>query len=299
MAIFKGSGVAMVTPMKENEDINFEKIEEYVEYHINNGTDALIICGTTGEPSTQDVDEHMDAIACAVQAAKKRIPIIGGCGSNNTRTSEYTSKKCQEVGCDGLLMVTPYYNKATQKGLIEHYTRLAKGVDLPIILYNVPSRTGVNLLPETAVKLAKDCENIVAVKEASGNISQIAKLAALAQDSGCLDIYSGNDDQVAPIMALGGLGVISVLGNIAPKYTHDMVMAYLNGDPATCTKMQLDCLDLINALFCEVNPIPVKTAMNLMGMEAGPLRSPLCEMEPANLERLRKALTDFGIKLVK
>lgn len=299
MAIFKGSGVAMVTPMKENEEINFDKVAELVEFHINNGTDALIICGTTGEPSTQEIGEHMDVVACAVQAAKKRIPIIAGCGSNNTRTSEYTSKKCQENGADGLLMVTPYYNKATQKGLIEHFTRLAKGVDLPIILYNVPGRTGLNLLPETAVTLAKTCENIVAVKEASGNISQIAKLAALAQDSGCLDIYSGNDDQIAPVMSLGGLGVISVLGNIAPKYTHDTVMAYLNGDPATCTKMQLDALDLINTLFCEVNPIPVKTAMNLMGMEVGPLRSPLCEMDPKNVERLRKALTDFGIKVVK
>lgn len=299
MAIFKGSGVAMVTPMKENEEINFDKVAELVEFHINNGTDALIICGTTGEPSTQEIGEHMDVVACAVQAAKKRIPIIAGCGSNNTRTSEYTSKKCQENGADGLLMVTPYYNKATQKGLIEHFTRLAKGVDLPIILYNVPGRTGLNLLPETAVTLAKTCENIVAVKEASGNISQIAKLAALAQDSGCLDIYSGNDDQIAPVMSLGGLGVISVLGNIAPKYTHDTVMAYLNGDPATCTKMQLNALDLINTLFCEVNPIPVKTAMNLMGMEVGPLRSPLCEMDPKNVERLRKALTDFGIKVVK
>ena len=197
MAIFKGAGVAMVTPMKENEDINFDKIEELVEFHINNGTDALIICGTTGEPSTQEVDEHMEVVACAVQAAKKRIPIIAGCGSNNTRTSEFTSRKSQENGADGLLMVTPYYNKATQKGLIEHYTRLAKGVDLPIILYNVPSRTGVNLLPETAVTLGKTCENIVAVKEASGNLSQVAKLAALAQDSGCLDIYSGNDDHVS------------------------------------------------------------------------------------------------------
>ena len=299
MAIFKGAGVAMVTPMKENEDINFDKVEELVEFHINNGTDALIICGTTGEPSTQEVDEHMDVVACAVVAAKKRIPIIAGCGSNNTRTAEYTSRKSQENGADGLLMVTPYYNKATQKGLIDHYTRLAKGVDLPIILYNVPSRTGLNLLPETAVTLAKTCENIVAVKEASGNLSQVAKLAALAQDSGCLDIYSGNDDQVAPVMSLGGLGVISVLGNIAPKYTHDMVMAYLNGDPATCTKMQLDAIDLIGSLFCEVNPIPIKTAMNLMGMEVGPLRSPLCEMDPKNVERLRKSLIDFGLEVVK
>ena len=299
MAIFKGAGVAMVTPMKENEDINFEKIEELVEFHINNGTDAIIVCGTTGEPSTQDVDEHMEAIGCAVQAAKKRIPIIAGCGSNNTRTSEYTSTTSQKLGADGLLIVTPYYNKCTQKGLYEHFVRLAKGVDLPIILYNVPSRTGLNMLPETAVKLGRDCENIVAIKEASGNISQIGQLAAMLQDEPVLDIYSGNDDQIAPIMALGGIGVISVLSNVAPQQTHDMVQAFFDGDIAKCTRMQLEAMDLINALFCEVNPIPVKTAMNLMGMEVGPLRSPLCSMDPKNEERLRKALTDYGIQLVK
>jgi len=297
MAIFKGAGVAMVTPMKENEEVNFDKVEELVEFHIKNGTDALIICGTTGEPSTQSVAEHMEVVGCAVQAAKKRIPVIGGCGSNNTRTAEYTSRRCRELGCDGLLMVTPYYNKCTQKGLIEHFTRLAKGVDLPIIVYNVPSRTGVNILPKTAVTLGKTCENIVAIKEASGNISQIGQLAAMLQYDPCLDIYSGNDDQIAPIMSLGGIGVISVLSNVAPKRTHEMVQAYLDGDTAKCTKMQLEAMDLINALFCEVNPIPVKTAMNLMGMEVGPLRSPLCEMEPENLERLKKALTDYGIKL--
>ena len=299
MAIFKGAGVAMVTPMKENEDINFEKIEELVEFHINNGTDAIIVCGTTGEPSTQDVDEHMEAIGCAVQAAKKRIPIIAGCGSNNTRTSEYTSTTSQKLGADALLMVTPYYNKCTQKGLYEHFVRLAKGVDLPIILYNVPSRTGLNMLPETAVKLGRDCENIVAIKEASGNISQIGQLAAMLQDEPVLDIYSGNDDQIAPIMALGGIGVISVLSNVAPQQTHDMVQAFFDGDIAKCTRMQLEAMDLINALFCEVNPIPVKTAMNLMGMEVGPLRSQLCSMDPKNEERLRKALTDYGIQLVK
>ncbi|MBR5931592.1 MAG: 4-hydroxy-tetrahydrodipicolinate synthase [Lachnospiraceae bacterium] len=299
MAIFKGAGVAMVTPMKENEDINFEKIEELVEFHINNGTDAIIVCGTTGEPSTQDVDEHMEAIGCAVNAAKKRIPIIAGCGSNNTRTSEYTSTTSQKLGADALLMVTPYYNKCTQKGLYEHFVRLAKGVDLPIILYNVPSRTGVNMLPETAVKLGRDCENIVAIKEASGNISQIGQLAAMLQDEPVLDIYSGNDDQIAPILALGGIGVISVLSNVAPQQTHDMVQAFFDGDIAKCTRMQLEAMDLIGALFCEVNPIPVKTAMNLMGMEVGPLRSPLCSMDPKNEERLRKALTDYGIQLVK
>lgn len=299
MALFKGAGVAMVTPMKENEDINFEKMEELVEFHINNGTDAIIVCGTTGEPSTQTVKEHMDAVACAIDAAKKRIPIIAGCGSNNTRTAEYTSQTSQKLGADGLLMVTPYYNKCTQKGLIEHFTRLAKGVDLPIILYNVPSRTGVNMLPETAFTLGKTCENIVAVKEASGDISQIAKLAAMLQNDHCMDIYSGNDDQIAPILSLGGIGVISVLSNVAPRQTHDIVAAYFDGDPAKCTKLQLEALDLINALFCEVNPIPVKTAMNLMGMEVGPLRSPLCTMDPKNEERLRSALINYGIKLVK
>ncbi len=299
MAIFKGAGVAMVTPMKENEDINFEKIEELVEFHINNGTDAIIVCGTTGEPSTQSVEEHMEAVGCAVAAAKKRIPIIAGCGSNNTRTAEETSTTSQKLGADGLLMVTPYYNKCTQKGLIEHYVRLAKGVDLPIILYNVPSRTGVNMLPETAVKLGKMCENIVAVKEASGNISQIAQLAALLQEDPVMDIYSGNDDQIVPIMALGGIGVISVLSNIAPQQTHDICQAFFDGDVAKSRKMQLEALELINALFCEVNPIPVKTAMNMMGMEVGPLRSPLCSMDPKNEERLRKALTDYGIQLAK
>lgn len=297
MAIFKGSGVALVTPMKENEDINFEKLEELVEFHIANGTDAIIVCGTTGEPSTQDVPEHMEAVRCAASAAKGRIPIIAGCGSNNTRTSEYTSKECQKAGADGLLMVTPYYNKATQKGLIEHFTRLAKGVDLPIILYNVPGRTGLNMLPETAVELGKTCENIVAIKEASGNLSQIAKLAALLRENPVMDIYSGNDDQIAPVLSLGGIGVISVFANICPRETHDMVMAYLNGDTAKCTEMQLKALDLMNTLFIEVNPIPVKTAMNLLGYGVGPLRSPLCEMDPANVEKLKKALVGYGLKL--
>ncbi len=299
MALFKGAGVAMVTPMKENEDIHFEKIEEYVEFHIQNGTDAIIVCGTTGEPATQSVEEHMEAVGCAVAAAKKRIPIIAGCGSNNTRTAEYTSATSQKLGADGLLMVTPYYNKCTQKGLIEHFTRLAKGVDIPIILYNVPSRTGVNMLPETAVKLGKTCENIIAVKEASGNISQIAQLMALLQEDPVLDVYSGNDDQIVPILALGGIGVISVLSNVAPRQTHDITQAFFDGDIVKSARLQLKALDLINALFCEVNPIPVKTAMNLMGMEAGPLRSPLCAMDPKNEERLRKALTDYGIQLKK
>lgn len=295
MAVFKGSGVALVTPMKENEDINFEKLEELVEFHIKNGTDAIIVCGTTGEPSTLEIPEHIEAIECAVKAADKRIPIIAGCGSNNTRTSEFTSTESQRVGADALLMVTPYYNKTTQKGLISHFTRLAAGVDIPIILYNVPSRTGLNLLPETAYELGRTCDNIVAVKEASGNISQIAKLAAILKEDPVMDFYSGNDDQIAPVMSLGGSGVISVLANICPRYTHDMAMAYLEGNPKKCMDMQLDSLDLINNLFTEVNPIPVKAAMNLMGFEVGPLRSPLCEMAPENLEKLKKALVKMGL----
>lgn len=297
MAVFKGSAVALVTPMKENEDIDFDKIKELVEFHIENGTDAIVVCGTTGEPSTLEIPEHIEAIEAAVDAAKKRIPIIAGCGSNNTRTSEFTSRESLRVGADALLMVTPYYNKATQEGLIRHFERLAKGVDLPIILYNVPGRTGLNMLPETAVELGKRCENIVAIKEASGNISQIAQLAALLEKDPVLDFYSGNDDQIAPVMSLGGLGVISVFANICPRQTHDMAMAYLEGDPEKCRKMQLEALELINALFLEVNPIPVKTAMNMMGMEVGPLRSPLCDMAEGNRKKLEAALRSYGIDI--
>ncbi len=297
MEIFKGSGVALVTPMKENEEINFEKLEELVEYHVSNQTDAIIVCGSTGEPSTQDVPEHMEAVRCAVSAAKGRIPVIAGCGSNNTRTAEYTSRESQKAGADALLMVTPYYNKATQKGLVQHFTRLAKGVDLPIILYNVPARTGLNMLPETAFELGKTWENIVAVKEASGDLSQVAKLAALLRENPVMDIYSGNDDQIAPVLSLGGIGVISVFANICPNDAHDMVMAFLEGDVKKCTDMQLKALELMNALFIEVNPIPVKTAMNLLGYGVGPLRSPLCEMDPANVEKLKKAIVNYGLKL--
>ena len=297
MAIFEGSGVALITPMKENEEVNFEKLEELVEFHINNGTDAIVACGTTGEPATLTVPEHLKVIEAVVKTASGRIPVIGGCGSNDTRTSEEMSVECQKMGCDAILMVTPYYNKCTQKGLISHYTRVAKGVDLPIILYNVPSRTGVNILPKTAVELGKTCDNIVAIKEASGNISQIAKLAALLKEDPVLDIYSGNDDQITAIMALGGLGVISVLANICPKETHDITHAFLDGDVKKCADLQLEALDFINNLFIEVNPIPIKVAMNLVGMEVGPLRSPLCEMDPANLEILKKSMINYGLTL--
>ena len=293
MSIFKGSGVAIVTPMSEDETVNYGKLGELLEEQIACGTDAIIICGTTGESACLSEDEHIDVIRYAIQKVNHRIPVIAGTGSNCTETAIKLSRQAQEAGADALLLVTPYYNKATQPGLIRHYTRIAENVKLPIILYNVPSRTGVNIQPETAAYLGVHVKNIVAVKEASGNISQIAKLAKLAE--GSLDIYSGNDDQVIPILSLGGIGVISVLANVAPQQTHDMVMSYLNGDTENARKMQLDALDLIGSLFCEVNPIPVKAAMNMMGKNVGPLRGPLCAMEPENAERLKKSLQGYGI----
>ncbi|MCR4716593.1 MAG: 4-hydroxy-tetrahydrodipicolinate synthase [Lachnospiraceae bacterium] len=293
MAIFKGAGVAIVTPFKENGEIDFAKLNEVIDFQIDNGTDAIIICGTTGESATMTHEEHLDTIKACVEHVNKRVPVVAGTGSNDTSTAIYLSKEAEKLGADALLIVTPYYNKATQKGLIEHYTMIAESVSLPIIMYNVPSRTGTNILPETAVTLAKNVKNIVAIKEASGNISQVAKLAALAD--GAIDIYSGNDDQVVPLLSLGGIGVISVLSNVAPKETHDMVMSYLEGDVNKSLKIQLDSIELINALFSEVNPIPVKKAVELMGLCGGTLRRPLTEIEPANLERLKKAMTDYGI----
>ena len=295
MAIFKGSGVAIVTPMREDGSVNYDKLGENIEHQIENNTESIIICGTTGEASTLTHDEHIECIRYTAEKVAKRVPVVAGTGSNCTDTAIYLSVEACKAGADALLVVTPYYNKATQKGLITHFTDIAKSVDVPIILYNVPSRTGCNLLPETAVELAKTVDNIVAIKEACGDISQIAKLAALAD--GAIDIYSGNDDQIAPIMSLGGLGVISVMANIAPKQIHDITQAYLDGNPGLCTKLQLEAISLINSLFCEVNPIPVKTAMNLMGMEAGPLRKPLSPMEPANIERLKKDMIAYGLKL--
>ncbi len=295
MAIFKGAGVAIVTPMFEDGSVNYDKLKEILEEQIAKETDAIIICGTTGESATMSEKEHSEVIKFAVDTVAKRIPVIAGTGSNCTQTAIELSKQAEEDGADALLLVTPYYNKATQNGLIAHYTAIAESVSLPIILYNVPSRTGCNILPETAAYLGKNVKNIVAIKEASGNISQVAKLKALAGDS--LDIYSGNDDQVIPLLSLGGIGVISVLSNVAPKFTHDMVMKYLEGDHETALNMQLEALPLIDALFCEVNPIPVKTAMNLMGKEVGPLRAPLTVMEEAHQQRLAQAMKDFGIEL--
>ncbi|MDO5136300.1 MAG: 4-hydroxy-tetrahydrodipicolinate synthase [Eubacteriales bacterium] len=296
MAIFKGAGVAIVTPMGEDGSVNYEKLGELLEYQIANGTDAIIICGTTGESSTMTHGEHLKTIKYAIDKVAGRIPVIAGTGSNCTETAVMMSKEAASYGADALLVVTPYYNKATQKGLIRHYTAIANAVpDTPIIMYNVPSRTGCNIQPATAVTLAKTVKNIVGIKEASGDISQVANLMALAD--GCLEVYSGEDGQVLPLLSLGGLGVISVLSNVAPRETHDMVMKFFEGDIAGAARIQLAAIPLVNALFCEVNPIPVKTALNLMGMGAGPTRMPLCEMEPENVERLKKAMVDFGIKL--
>lgn len=295
MAIFKGAGVAIVTPFTEDNHVNFQKLGELIDFQIENGTDAIIICGTTGESSTLTHEEHLECIRFAVEKTAKRVPVIAGTGSNCTETAVYLSKEAQKAGADALLLVTPYYNKATQNGLKEHFTMIANAVEIPVVLYNVPSRTGCNILPETAVFLAKNVKNIVAIKEASGDISQIAKLAYLAD--GQIDIYSGNDDQIVPILSLGGVGVISVLSNIAPKKTHDIVEHYLNGNVKESTKLQLEAIPLAKALFSEVNPIPVKAALNMMGFEVGDLRRPLTPMEAETKEKLKEAMQKYGISV--
>lgn len=293
MAIFTGAGVAIITPFHENGEVNYEKFAELLEYQITNGTDAIIVCGTTGEASTLTHEEHLDVIKYCVEKVAGRVPVIAGTGSNCTETAVYLSKEAEKYGADGLLVVTPYYNKATQNGLYEHFKMIAESVKVPMILYNVPGRTGCNIAPATVVRLCKDVENIVGVKEASGNISQVAKLMALAD--GCVDLYSGNDDQIVPILSLGGKGVISVLSNVAPKQTHDICAKFFAGDVEGSCKEQLRAMELCDALFCEVNPIPVKKAVNLLGMEAGPLRRPLSEMEPENAAKLEKAMKNYGI----
>lgn len=296
MSIFTGAGVAIVTPMNQDGSVNFDKLGELIEQQIAGKTDAIIICGTTGESSTLSHEEHLECIKYAVEKTAKRIPVIAGTGSNCTDTAIYLSTEAEKYGADGVLLVTPYYNKATQNGLAEHFIQIASAIKIPVILYNVPSRTGCNILPETAVRIAKEAKNVVAVKEASGNISQVAKLAALIQEESLeFDIYSGNDDQIVPVLALGGKGVISVLSNIAPENTHNIVQTYLDGDVQTSLKLQLQALSLIDALFCEVNPIPVKAALNLMGMNVGGLRKPLTTMESANQAKLKKAMEEYGL----
>ena len=280
MAIFTGAGVALITPMNDDGSVNYEKLRELLEFHVANKTDAIIICGTTGEASTLSDEEHLECIRFACEVINKRIPVIAGTGSNCTQSAIELSKEAEKSGVDGLLLVTPYYNKATQNGLKAHYKAIAKEVNVPIILYNVPSRTGTRLAPQTVVDLCHEVPNIVGVKDATGDISEVAELMSLAK--GTVDVYSGNDDQIVPVLSLGGKGVISVLSNILPKETHDMVASYLEGDVAKSCEMQLKYFDLVKALFCEVNPIPVKKALNLMGMEVGSLRLPLTEMEDAN-----------------
>ena len=294
MSVFTGAGVAIVTPFKDDESIDYEGFAKNIEYQIANGTDAIIVCGTTGEAATMTEEEHLDVIRYCVKVVNGRIPVIAGTGSNCTKTAVYLTQEAEKAGGDAALVVTPYYNKATQAGLIRHFTAVAQSVNIPLILYNIPSRTGgVNILPETMVKLAKENKNIVGVKDATGNFSQLVKMQSLAD--GCIDVYSGNDDQVVPLLSLGGKGVISVLSNVAPKQTHDMCAKFFEGDVEGAREIQLKALPLINALFCEVNPIPVKKAMALQGQAAGPLRMPLTEIEPEHAKILENAMKEFGV----
>ena len=293
MSVFTGAGVAIITPMKANGEVNYEKLGEFIDYQIENSTDAIVICGTTGEASTLTHEEHIETIRFAADRVKKRVPVIAGTGSNCTETAVYLSQEAQKAGVDACLVVTPYYNKATQKGLIKHYTTVAKSVDLPIIMYNVPGRTGCNIQPETAATLAKDVDNIVAIKAATGNMAQESKTMALAE--GRLDMYSGEDGLIVPLMSIGAKGVISVFANVAPQQTHDICAKFAEGKIEEARQLQFNALELVDALFCEVNPVPVKHALNLQGWDMGPLRMPLCEMEDANLERLRNAMIQYGI----
>ncbi len=293
MAIFTGAGVAIATPFYDNGEVNYDSFAKLIEFQIANNTDAIIVCGTTGEASTLSHEEHLAVIKFCVEKVAGRIPVIAGTGSNCTETAIYLSQEAEKYGVDGLLVVTPYYNKATQKGLYEHFKMIADSVKVPIILYNIPGRTGVGMKPETIVSLCNDVENIVGVKEASGNFSHIVEL--MAQAKGSVDVYSGNDDQIVPLLSLGGKGVISVLSNVAPQETHDICQKFFDGDLQGSLDIQLKAQNLISALFCEVNPIPVKKALNLMGMEFGPMRRPLTEMEPENAARLEKEMRNFGI----
>ncbi len=291
--LFRGAGVAIITPMKDNGDVNYDKLEELVEFHIKGGTDSIIVCGTTGESATLTMEEHRNVIAQTVKFAKGRIPVIAGAGSNATATAIQHAQEAEADGADGLLIVTPYYNKATQGGLIRHYSTIADSTKLPIIVYSVPSRTGTNVLPETMATLFKEKENIVGLKEATGNMAQASKTMYLTD--GKLDMYSGEDGLVVPLMAIGAIGVISVISNIAPQETHDMCQAFLDGDLEKARQMQMKSLPLVDALFSEVNPIPVKKAMNLMGMEVGPLRAPLYEMTEENTKKLEAEMKKFGL----
>ncbi len=290
--IFKGSGTAIVTPFNDDMSVNYEAFDKLVDFQVENSTDALIVCGTTGESATLSDEEQFNLIKRAVERVNKRIPIIGGAGSNNTHHAVELAINAEKAGADALLLVTPYYNKTSQSGLIAHFTAIANAVNLPIIIYNVPSRTGCNIMPKTALALA-DVPNIVAIKEACGNLSQVAELAHLVR--GKMDIYSGNDDQILPVLSLGGVGVISVLSNVAPQNTHDMVAAFLDGDMATATKLQLDAIPLVTQLFGDVSPIPVKSALKMMGFGVGGCRLPLVPSDVATTEKLQYAMKEYGL----
>ena len=292
MSIFTGSGVAIVTPFKQDKTIDFDAFEKLINFQIENKTDAIIVCGTTGEASTLTEEEHIEAVKFCVEKTAKRVPVIAGAGSNSTMRSLSLCKKCEEVGVDGLLVITPYYNKTTQKGIIKHYKILAENVNLPIILYNVPSRTGLNMTPKTVLELSK-IKNIVGIKEASGNISQVVEIASICPED--FYIYSGNDNHILPILSIGGKGVISVLANIVPKDTHNMIEKFLNGDLKTSKKLQLSTIELINALFCEVNPIPVKTALELMGYGKAYFREPLLNMEEEDFIALKNTMKNYNL----
>lgn len=293
MAIFKGAGVAIVTPMKDNEEVNYDKLEEIINMQIDGGTDCIVIAGTTGESACLSMEEHKEVIEAAIKFTNHRVPVVAGTGSNSTATAIQLSKEAEEAGADGLLLVTPYYNKATQAGLIAHYTKVAREVKTPIILYNVPGRTGCNILPETVAHLVKNEPNIVALKEATGNLAQASKTMNLCD--GKLDLYSGEDGLVVPLMSIGGIGVISVWSNIAPTDVHNLCQSFFDGDLETARKIQMKGLPLVDALFSEVNPIPVKTAMNLMGMEVGPLRLPLSPMGEAAKAKLVEEMKTYGL----
>ena len=293
MAIFTGSGVAIVTPMKDNLEVNYDKLEELIDFHVKGGTDCIVIAGTTGEGATLSMEEHRNVIRAAVEFTRHRIPVVAGTGSNCTKTAIQLTQEAEEDGADGALIVTPYYNKCTQKGLYEHFKMVAESVNLPIILYNVPGRTGCNIQPETVATLVRENENIVGLKEATGNMAQASKTMYLCD--GKLDLYSGEDGLVVPLMAIGGIGVISVIANIAPQQTHDMCASYMAGDREKALELQMKSLPLVDALFSEVNPIPVKRALNLLGMEVGSLRAPLCEMSDANAAVLKQAMVEYGL----
>lgn len=293
MSVFHGSGVALITPFHEDKSVNYEMLGELADRQLAEQTDAMVVCGTTGEPATMTKEERFHVIRCVAERMEHRIPVIAGTGSNTTEGAVELAKQAQDAGADALLVVTPYYNKATQNGLYEHYRTIAGSTDLPIIMYNVPSRTGCNLLPQTAVRIAEDCKNVVGIKEASGNIAQIARLAGLGK--GMLDLYSGNDDQIVPVLSLGGIGVISVLANVVPRQTHQIVAEFLNGNLTKSLELQLKYLKLVEALFCEVNPIPVKAAMKLMGYEVGGLRLPLTELEEKHKSKLQNVLQEFDL----